>query len=551
MARLISGKTTSKKNIENKRVKQIVYSYVSLFGLCSISDLKEKILYSGRITKDKNEVKKKLEESSSKKEKIVDVLLENSSKGWKLSHALIPLLKLIKLLPMAKEFSAIFSLLEHSLIDNYLICIDDLERKESTLTMTQLMGVVDELGKRKSCKIILILNDKTLSKQDLIDFNKYREKIVDLEIEYQPTTKENILKVFDSSHCFIEDFSEIFQTLNTSNIRIIKKFKWGIYKIESFIKDIEYSLQKQIFTRFAIFCWSFYDSENSLSLEDVIKEINNKEWILNPLKNENEDLSDEVKKWRGIASHFGLFPLEFDDHLVSMVTKGYLNKKSFRQVLEKKNQDEQASNARKKIHEAWDTYRGSFGDIEDVKEELKKLLDGDLSKISLSNFSQSIDLLEEFGVGILDYIEKYIKANKELFLSVEEYPYFKFFEIKNPQLKDRIENLRNVPRKFDIDEVLNNVSKNEGWDPKELDFLDSLSEDKIFEWMLSNPDSLPRKIKRGLLLFEDVSSNKEEQQKVFDAIVEKTKSALIRVGKKSPHDKRRVEIFYGLEIPES
>ena len=62
-----------KKKIENKRVKQIVYSYVSLFGLCSNSDLKEKILYSGRITKDKNEVKIKLEESSSKKEKIVDV----------------------------------------------------------------------------------------------------------------------------------------------------------------------------------------------------------------------------------------------------------------------------------------------------------------------------------------------------------------------------------------------------------------------------------------------------------------------------------------------
>ncbi len=55
------------------------------------------------------------------------------------------------------------------------------------------MGLVDELAQRKSCKVILVFNEKSLdSDKDKEDFNKYREKVVDIELKYDPPYDENL-----------------------------------------------------------------------------------------------------------------------------------------------------------------------------------------------------------------------------------------------------------------------------------------------------------------------------------------------------------------------
>jgi len=64
--------------------------------------------------------------------------------------------KFSKELPYLKQIAPLISTAEYGLVKNYIICFDDIERKGSTLSIKELMGLVDELSIQKNCKIILI-----------------------------------------------------------------------------------------------------------------------------------------------------------------------------------------------------------------------------------------------------------------------------------------------------------------------------------------------------------------------------------------------------------
>lgn len=60
----------------------------------------------------------------------------------------------------------VVSTLEYALVNNYIICFDDLERKGNGLSVKDIMGLIDELAQRKNCKIILVFNEDSLSDEN-------------------------------------------------------------------------------------------------------------------------------------------------------------------------------------------------------------------------------------------------------------------------------------------------------------------------------------------------------------------------------------------------
>lgn len=541
------------EKINKKEIEQTAYSYVSLFGLHGLSELKSRIFRVGKILKTKKEVEKELEDSSQEENQILRAVLDMRSSGQNLLRSLGQISQISKFLPQSKDFSPIIDLVEYSLINNYLVCLDDIERKEDDLTIRQIMGFVDEISKRKNCKVILILNDKTLSQRDLEEFNKYREKVVDLEIEYQPTIRDNLLKVFELNYLFFEDFVNVFQILNVSNIRIFKKFKWSANKVQRFIETTESSLQKQVLIRLAVFCWGFFNSESTLSLSFISRSIKETTW-LSVLSDheENKKWTEEEKEWSYIASTLGIFPSNYDDHLISMLTDGYLNEEGFREEINKANQKEKVDITQKKLREAWDIYADSFEDnIEQLKSAIRDILNADLSKISLWDFSQSIDLLEEYGDDVSEYIEKYIDLNSQELASTDPEDFWGIRKIKNSSLETKIQELRSSSKIFNIDDVLNEIVEKQGWGREEVDFLSSLTEESIYEWMMSKPDRIVSKIRKGLFLFQGITSNNEEENRKYKAIADNTTAALVRIAKQNPLNRKRVKFIYKIDVPES
>ncbi|HBA7580053.1 TPA: hypothetical protein J1Y56_002940, partial [Escherichia coli] len=183
---------------------QIAYSYISLFGKNSLQDVKNNIFHSAKAISSKeqieNEMRKQLETASSLfnhvpwlKDNLFITYVNQGFFWFKKTISKIGIVtRHADSIPYVNKALGVVSTLEYALVNNYIICFDDLERKGNGLSVKDVMGLIDELAQRKNCKIILVFNEDSLSDEnDKKTFKEYREKIVDLELKYDPVVKDN------------------------------------------------------------------------------------------------------------------------------------------------------------------------------------------------------------------------------------------------------------------------------------------------------------------------------------------------------------------------
>src|SRR4051794_36848323 len=131
------------------------YGYVSLFGVTDIEALKNLILVSIGFASD---------------------VAKGDGKSFNIKKAM----KDIERLPKVREWTGgLASEVAFLAIRDALICFDDLERKGDGLDFKDIFGLVSILKGQKNCKVILILNEDTLSDEDKESFRRHGEKLVD------------------------------------------------------------------------------------------------------------------------------------------------------------------------------------------------------------------------------------------------------------------------------------------------------------------------------------------------------------------------------------
>ena len=167
------------------------YSYVSLFGINSLETFKYAIF--------ENVVSKKLIGS----EASIETFKENSSE---LTRALGR--KSLRWITggVLRNFTAAVDSLSFLSVNRTIICIDDLERKGSNLSIKDVLGLVSLLKEQKKCKIAILVNDND---EGLSDYTKYREKVIDAEVKFAPTAAECASIAFDSEGYIYEVLIEL------------------------------------------------------------------------------------------------------------------------------------------------------------------------------------------------------------------------------------------------------------------------------------------------------------------------------------------------------
>lgn len=180
--------------IKNKDLKQIAYSYVSLFGKASLADIRASVFQSAKTIATKENIERKFDkelESSTSLLKLTPWVREATQKARGKAPIIGWLTNLARSTPFTDKYSGIISSLEYSLVKDYIICFDDLERKGDSMSIREFMGLADELARRKSCKVVLIFNDNSFSdEEDKREFEAYREKVVDAELDYTRHTSK-------------------------------------------------------------------------------------------------------------------------------------------------------------------------------------------------------------------------------------------------------------------------------------------------------------------------------------------------------------------------
>jgi len=154
------------------------YSYVSLFGVGSLDELKFAI-FENVITL-----------SGGVRRPDIETLDEfvSSRFSWR------KWARLVRAVPIVKNAIGgdATSLVSFMTIRDQIICIDDLERCGQNLSVNDVLGLISYLREQRNCKVVLILNDEMLEQEDKRDFAKHLEKVIDLSLAYEPRPGDSV-----------------------------------------------------------------------------------------------------------------------------------------------------------------------------------------------------------------------------------------------------------------------------------------------------------------------------------------------------------------------
>ena len=151
--------------VDKKAVFDKKYSYVSLFGIETLSDLKTQIYtqLSGHHFSVKEQPKFEVPRwvkaiaSGLKEEKV-------SQLGFSASMRF-------------------FDSMLFAQVKDAVICFDDFERMSNKLDIKDVMGLANQLKLEKNCQIILILDEDKAEGENKKKYAEYKEKLIDEEIK--------------------------------------------------------------------------------------------------------------------------------------------------------------------------------------------------------------------------------------------------------------------------------------------------------------------------------------------------------------------------------
>lgn len=240
--------------------------YVSIFGKSSIQEINRAALTTVYLAN-------KIESKKTKVRKFLHLADKYTKENEfeKLNFAI-------------QSIDALLSIINKENLKNTIICFDDLERMDSNIDFKDFLGFVNDLAEHQECKVVLIFNEKELFNiekventndendpeetdisDNLIIYNKFKEKTIDLEVAYTPTFEDNFNIACSIINHNLEDkykniIKNLLNELNENNIRIISKC---IDCVNDFINAV-YNIKDKL---------KYYDDFSNTILLEIIKSI--------------------------------------------------------------------------------------------------------------------------------------------------------------------------------------------------------------------------------------------------------------------------------------
>lgn len=427
------GKTHLVETFFNEQ-KQDFY-YGSVFGISSIEQLKSQILANKGATG-----------------KILQWVNSQSDRVTKTKEVSLPYLPTIAGSAISIGGDLLFNLAFNSI--NGFICIDDLERK-SKLGLDEILGLVENLIQKSNCKVIFIYNEDELIKDEASKkaLKEYREKVIDIEVELNPTVEENFSLVFSNNAPDIEIVKNTFILTKTNNIRVLKKTKWNLEKFQPLMQEWHPKTRKAVIEHIITISLAKLDTNFAASILTVLN-INN--YFLIDLNNTSivtqkypELTEEQVKNIRKevlfLCSLFGssYYNLSIDRHIADLVNSCLFDQNDFQEKGKLLNEKQRDFEIKEKLTKAYEPYYNSFNDSTDkLLENFNNFLDLYYKEIDFDTFKRLCDFcsLTQIKLDIPTYEQKFFEhiiendqnlgkleiTNPDLFIKlrrgIEKYP---------------------------------------------------------------------------------------------------------------------------------
>lgn len=211
------GKTFAWKEFLDELDKDTVsfkrYAYVSLFGLNTMDQVRSAIVETAQAP---DQIGKQIDFDN-----LASEPSGTADRVWRRA------LKYVDLVPgqRLKDLAAVFQVASFLAVNNYLVCIDDLERKGSGLEVKDVLGLISYLSEQRQCKVVLILNEDAFPEPEKQEFKRFFEKTIDSHVFFSPTPQECVDIALPPGSALNDALRPHCLALEISNIRVLKKIE--------------------------------------------------------------------------------------------------------------------------------------------------------------------------------------------------------------------------------------------------------------------------------------------------------------------------------------
>jgi hypothetical protein len=372
----------------NKRVGMKAYSYVSLFGLNSVDELRQAIFENMETVHDGF--------SDQSLEKRLKVIRDEGLRRLRRASRLVPYLKVPYIDTYIQNLAGGFRHILSLSVKDAIICVDDIERKGAGLLAVDVLGVMSQLKEERNCKIAFIMNDGALEGGEKAVFDKYFEKVIDTSVEFSPTPEEAASIAIRGSDKLSDWIRKGCVELEISNIRAIKRIERVVTQLCEIISIFDDDVKKQSVRCMIVLAWCAYGVE----FAPTVKFLQHKRYDQWTGFKEDVEYSEDEVKWGKVLDAYGFTHFdEFDLLLVSAILKGVFDDEAIVAQCERMEAILRQGKGDAALTEAWSKYHGSFDD--DAPEVVASLYNGTLANIKCLtplNLNGAVGILKRLGV---------------------------------------------------------------------------------------------------------------------------------------------------------
>jgi len=437
--------------------------------------------------------------------------------------------------------SSILTLMEKKDFKSITVCFDDFERRPETISLKRVLGFISYLKEEKNCNVVLILNEKYLEglekgnsdendevkpknrderksadSQNIKDadlWKEFKEKVIDYELEFRPSSKENIdaiLKKFELhkpvNKLVPSVLYKIVDNLKCNNMRMMRRAFFsimGLKWLESI--DIEDDFKQEIYHQIFRSSLCYYMNKDNV-----------------------------FEGFLGI----GLFNPTILELIKNYVKYGYIDQNEFREiVVERINEIKRQP---KPLEEILDKYLQNLeNDKDQFLEELKKLMEtpniapayfGNIYHLlkqidDANNLSQYLKLFED---NLRKFIEEKFKNHQHAMLLIESLNRNLSEDKDLAQIVDKV--IKDEKRKYlekiksskeNLSALIKKIISEQSWNRLDEEILKSISADDWQELLTKKLLNL-KDIKT---IYETMSAS---QEKINEMIIDLSKNEYLK-----------------------
>ena len=448
-------------------IKREKYSYVSLFGLRSLGELRTALLLKSQPIRS---------ESTG---------VMNRWKVWRgKGNVAFKVLPALHGLPYVKNLNASVETFATHMVREMLICLDDLERTE--IPTKDVLGLVSELKEEKHCKIALVFNPGELKTAE--DYRSYKEKVVDLEVAYAPSVEEILNVAIPDNFQERTLISEHVRELGVTNVRILRRIHYICGLVLDVTQAMHEEVRRQAIASVVLFCWCTYGTGESKPDMARIDKWNSE--LLRHRQQSEAPMSLNEARQAVFLARFGFTHVsDFDLATARVVERGSIEGTGFLEEAAALDASSKREHAAKAFNAMWDRFHRTFGDdMESFISDAYAATSENLADVSVGSLNNTVELFRRVGRSDLadELLDRYVEMRLD-------HPHIFDLEqhslggsLTDPGLRERFSRaLVQFGRAPTIPEAFENLMRN-GFSRSDISSLQTATEDDFFQFFMRN-----------------------------------------------------------------